>query len=97
MIAYQAVNRARIENTRGSHVLPGECVQQETAQRPSEPVVRRNIETGLSPLQNGRGQFAAHELLEEKLLREATNFEGRGQRSRKLHDPVIEEGRPHLQ
>src|SRR5687767_1793229 len=97
MIAYQRLNRGRIENAARIDCLARERVHQQSAQWSAEPIVGRDIEPGFLPRQHRFRELAAHQFLENKLLLESADLQVIRQRRRKIHDPRIEKWRPYLE
>ena len=65
-------------------------------ERPAEPVVRGNVKTDLLSIEDRRGEFAAHQVPQNHLLAGTLDFHAGRERVGELHNPMIQERRPHF-
>ena len=67
------------------------------AQAASQPIVRRNVESDLLPLENRSWQLIAHQFLQKNLLSRTMNLQRSRQGRGKFYNSMIKKWRPHFQ
>ena len=66
------------------------------AQRSTQPLMCRNIESTFLRVSTAGGSLPLHQVLEHELLPRPANLQRRWKRSGKFHDAMIEKRRPHF-
>ncbi len=97
MVAQQLLDRRAIEQPGIVYGLGVHGVFEYRQQRPAEPLVCGDIQTGLLPLQYRRRQLIPHQTLQDDLLPRSIDLQPLGQTRREFHNPVIEQRRPHFE
>jgi len=67
------------------------------AQAASKPIVRRDVESDLLPLENRSWQLIAHQFFQKNFLSRTMNLQRCGQGGSEFHDSMIKERRSHFQ
>src|SRR5262249_2949793 len=86
-----------VENLCLLHGPLGQRIQQQRFQHASKPVMCGNVESHLFSAHNRGGQVVFHQFSEQELHLRPPQLIVSRQRGGKLHETVIEKGRPNLE